>query len=113
MKKLMMCLLGFAFAMTGGHAQPSQGNPLQNKGSEIWEISINQMDSRSREKVNQIVEGLMAKSGVTRGVMKDIIGSMFTGGVTAAVDVVATEIVNLVKYKKNQKEKWMQMIERE
>lgn len=113
MKKVIMCLMGFALTLSGGYAQPPKGNPSKNMESETWEVSVNQMDSHSREKVNQIVEELQSKGGTTRSVLNDILGSMLTGGVTAAVDVVATEIINLAKYKKTQKEKWMQMIERE
>lgn len=105
--------MGFTLALSKGNAQPPHGNPPLNMGNETWEVSVNQMDSRSREKVNHIVEGLQTRGGATRGVLKDILGSMLTGGVTAAVDVVATEMINLAKYKKAQKEKWMQMIERE
>lgn len=113
MKKVVLCFMGFALALLGGYAQPPHGNPLMNTDNETWEVCVNQMDSRSREKVNQIVEGLQTRGGATRSVLTDIFGSMLTGGVTAAVDVVATEIINLAKYKKAQKEKWMQMIERE
>lgn len=94
-------------------AQPPQRSPHENNEYETWEVSVNQMDVRSREKVSKIVEDLQAKGGATRGVMTDILGSMLTGGVTATVDVVATEIINLAKYKKNQKRKWMEMIEKE
>lgn len=94
-------------------AQPPQRSPHTNNEYETWEVSVNQMDVRSREKVSKIVEDLQAKGGATRGVMTDILGSMLTGGVTATVDVVATEIINLAKYKKNQKRKWMEMIEKE
>lgn len=113
MKKVIMCLMGFALTLSEGYAQSPKGNPSKNMESETWEVSVNQMDSHSREKVNQIVEELQSKGGTTRSVLNDILGSMLTGGVTAAVDVVATEIINLAKYKKTQKEKWMQMIERE
>lgn len=94
-------------------AQPPQRDPHMNKEYETWEVSVNQMDARSREKVSKIVEDLQAKGGATRGVMTDVLGSMLIGGVTATVDVVATEIINLAKYKKNQKQKWIQMIENE
>ena len=113
MKKVIMCLMGFALTLSGGYAQLPTGNPPKDMESETWEVSVNQMDSRSREKVNQIVEELQSRGGTTRSVLNDILGSMLTGGVTAAVDVVATEMINLAKYKKTQKEKWMQMIERE
>ena len=112
MKKILISLVGFGLALSAGHAQPSHGNHPTNMENETWEVSVNQMDSRSREKVNQIVERIQTR-GDTRSVMKDIFRSMLTGGVTAAVDVVATEMINLAKYKKAQKEKWMQMIERE
>lgn len=113
MKKIFMSLLGLLFIQTAGLAQPPRGISPQMMEQETWEVSINQMDNRSREQVNQIVAGLQLSASPTRSVFKDIFGSMLTGGLTAAVDVVATEIINLAKYKKNQKEKWMQMIERE
>lgn len=113
MNKKILFLVGLTLAFSRGNAQPLHGNPPLNMENETWEVCVNQMNSRSREKVNQIVEGLQSRGGVTRGVLKDIFGSMLTGGVTAAVDVVATEVINLAKYKKTQKEKWMQMIERE
>ena len=113
MKKVTLCLTSLMMLGASMQAQPPQRDFNGGMERESWEVSVNQMDSRSREKVNQIVEGLQSKGGSTRGVVKDILGSMLTGGVTAAVDVVATEMINLAKYKKNQKQKWMQMIERE
>lgn len=113
MKKVSLFLTGLMMLGASMQAQPPQRDFNGGVERESWEVSVNQMDSRSREKVNQIVEGLQSKGGSTRGVVKDILGSMLTGGVTAAVDVVATEIINLAKYKKTQKQKWMQMIERE
>ena len=110
MKKIFMSLLGLLFIQTAGLAQPPRGISPQMMEQETWEVSINQMDNRSREQVNQIVAGLQLSASPTRSVFKDIFGSMLTGGLTAAVDVVATEIINLAKYKKNQEEKWMQMI---
>lgn len=113
MKKVTMCLTSLLVLGASMQAQPPQRDFHGSVERESWEVSVNQMDSRSREKVNQIVEGLQSKGGSTRGVIKDVLGSMLTGGVTAAVDVVATEMINLAKYRKNQKQKWMQMIERE
>lgn len=95
-------------------AQPEDGLPgaLMMEEVDIWQISVNTMDSGCRDRITSVVNRMQA-SGATRSVTADILKAMGYGGITAAVDIVATEVINLAKYRKQQKQKWMQMIQQE
>ncbi|MCQ2182586.1 MAG: hypothetical protein MJY89_04180 [Bacteroidales bacterium] len=95
-------------------AQPENGlsGALMMEEVDNWQISVNTMDSGCRDRITSVVNRMQA-SGATRGVTADILKAMGYGGITAAVDIVATEVINLAKYRKQQKQKWMQMIQQE
>ena len=95
-------------------AQPENGlsGALMMEEVDNWQISVNTMDSGCRDRITSVVNRMQA-SGATRSVTADILKAMGYGGITAAVDIVATEVINLAKYRKQQKQKWMQMIQQE
>lgn len=100
----------------GGHPGASQGKSMQQPipGMELdgLEVSINTMEPHRREKITKIVSDMQTR-GATRSVTADILKAAGYGGISAAVDIVATEIINLARYRKQQKQKWMQMIQKE
>ncbi|MGN1212267.1 MAG: hypothetical protein ACI4TM_11320 [Candidatus Cryptobacteroides sp.] len=110
--KRTICLLS-AFLLTF-HAFASSGEPdgpLGGIAVDGWEVAVNQMDDQSRNKINSLSDQL--EDGQTRGVLSDVLMASLSGGISATVDVVATQIVNLVQYRKQQKNKWMRMIQNE
>lgn len=104
----MLCLCIIA------QAQPESGlsGAVMMEEVDNWQISVNTMDSGCRDRITSVVNRMQA-SGATRGVTANILKAMGYGGITAAVDIVATEVINLAKYRKQQKQKWMQMIQQE
>ena len=95
-------------------AQPESGlsGAVMMEEVDNWQISINTMDPGCRDRITSVVNRMQA-NGATRSVTADILKAMGYGGITAAVDIVATEVINLAKYRKQQKQKWMQMIQQE
>lgn len=95
-------------------AQPESGlsGAVMMEEVDNWQISVNTMDSGCRDRITSVVDRMQA-NGATRSVAGDILKAMGYGGITAAVDIVATEVINLAKYRKQQKQKWMQMIQQE
>lgn len=104
----MLCLCIMA------QAQPESGlsGAVMMEEVDNWQISINTMDPGCRDRITSVVNRMQA-NGATRSVTADILKAMGYGGITAAVDIVATEVINLAKYRKQQKQKWMQMIQQE
>lgn len=92
----------------GGKEASGKGGKAE---TENWSIIINELDHQSREQINSLAEDLDAVQN--RGVLSDILKASITGGISATIDVVATQIVNAVQYRKQQKNKWMQMIRNE
>ncbi len=111
-KVLLFGILSICVSMSV-QAQP-RGNRPGGAPMEMdsWEVNVNPMDKECRERITSVVTDLQAK-GATRGAMGDILKAMGAGGISAAVDVVTTEIINLAKYRKQRKQKWMQMIQNE
>ena len=60
-----------------------------------------------------MVEKMQAAGGAERGLVLDMLKASGYGLVTTAIEIVAGEVVNLAKYRSNQKKQWMQMIEKE
>lgn len=109
MNKIIIILIG-VIAMLFSTSAKAQNNDVELEG---LQVGVNTMDDGTRKKITGIVEQMQEQGGATRGVVSDILKSSLTGGITATLDVIGTEIVNLAHYKKNQKRKWMEMIERE
>lgn len=95
-------------------AQPKSGlsGAVIMEEVDSWQISVNTMDHERRDRITSVVSRMQA-NGATRSVAGDMLKAMGYGGITAAVDIVATEVINLAKYRKLQKKKWMQMIQQE
>ena len=109
MNKIIIILIG-VIAMLFSTSAKAQSSDVELEG---LQVGVNTMDDGTRKKITGIVEQMQEQGGATRGVVSDILKSALTGGITATLDVIGTEIVNLAHYKKNQKRKWMEMIERE
>ena len=114
MKKYIFLFFSTLCLCIMAQAQPEDGLPgaLTMEEVDNWQISVNTMDSGCRDRITSVVNRMQA-SGATRSVTADILKAMGYGGITAAVDIVATEVINLAKYRKQQKQKWMQMIQQE
>ena len=82
------------------------GLPLQDK----FVVDVNPMSSEKRRMLNTIASNYRSKN---RSVLLDIGKTMLYGGVTAVVNVIGTEIINLTKIRKKQKDKWLAMRNKE
>ena len=78
-----------------------------------WQVSVNPMDAERRRRITSVVEELHSRGGATRGLANDIIRAAGFSTISSVIDIVATEAVNLARYRQNQKKKWMRMIENE
>ena len=78
-----------------------------------WEVQVNTMDEGKRLMITEMVEKMQAAGGAERGLVLDMLKASGYGLVTTAIEIVAGEVVNLAKYRSNQKKQWMQMIEKE
>lgn len=108
---LGLCSLGLS-------AQPKEmpGAPAAGwQGMEVdsWQVDINPMNEAKRDMITRTVEEMQNRGGATRSVTTDILKAMGFAGVSSVVEVAATEIINLTKYRKEQKRKWLQLIENE
>lgn len=95
----------------GMPGKPTDGG--QEEEIDTWQVDINPMNATKRDMITRTVEEMQSRGGATRSVTTDILKAMGFAGVSSAVDVVATEIINLAKYRKQQKRKWLQLIENE
>jgi hypothetical protein len=93
-------------AMPDAHGQSAQT-------IDSWQVSVNSMDVDKRKRITRVVEDMQSRGGATRSVTTDILKAAGFGGVSSAIDVISTEIIQLASYRKQQKKKWMQMIENE
>ena len=115
---VMIMTVGMVYAQPAGRGQggarPGGGAPRAMGGAdESLVVNINTMDVQTRNRITEAADKIKASGGNTRGVFKDIGMSMLSGGVSGLVDVVVTETMNLIQYKKNQRQKWYAMIQNE
>lgn len=73
-------------------------------------VDINPMQEDTKEKLNKAAANYRSNN---RNVFADIGTSMLSGGVTAVVDVIGTEIINLIQIRSKQKKAWQEMRQRE
>ena len=104
---VMIMTVGMVYAQPAGRGQggarPGGGAPRAMGGAdESLVVNINTMDVQTRNRITEAADKIKASGGNTRGVFKDIGMSMLSGGVSGLVDVVVTETMNLIQYKKNQ-----------
>lgn len=75
-----------------------------------FELDVNPMSTESRDKINRAATQYRS---ATRSVLTDMGRGMLVGGVAAVVDVVSTEIINLLEVRSKQKKEWLSMRQRE
>lgn len=73
-------------------------------------LSVNTMDGDRKEKLNKVAANYRSRN---RGILSDIGNSMLAGGVTAVVNVIGTEIVNLTQIRSKQHKTWLEMRQKE
>lgn len=73
-------------------------------------LSVNTMNERKKELLNRVASRYRSQDRSTFG---DISNSMLSGGVSAIVNVIGTEIINLTKVRSKQKKAWMEMRQKE
>ena len=93
---------------TGGISLPASLDDMIRKDEFI--VEINPMTTEKRRYLDRMASLYRENS---RSVLTTLGKSMMIGGVTSAVTVLATELVKLTKVRKNQKQKWMEMRNKE
>ena len=73
-------------------------------------VDINPMQEDTKEKLNKAASNYRSNN---RNALANIGTSMLTGGVTAVVDVLGNEIINLIQIRSKQKKAWQEMRQRE
>lgn len=93
---------------TGGISLPASLDGMIRKDEFI--VDINPMTTEKRRHLDRMASRYRENS---RSVLTTLGKSMMIGGVTSAINVLTTELVNLTKVRKNQKQKWMEMRNKE
>ena len=73
-------------------------------------LNVNPMSEEKKEKLNEVASNYRSHN---RSILTDLGTSMLSGGVTAVVNVIGTEIVNLTKIRSKQKRAWEEMRKKE
>lgn len=87
--------------------------PKSNAPAEFMQVDINPMSPVTREKITRAAEEMQQRGGSTRGVVTDVFKAAGFGAVSSLIDVATTEIIHLFSYRKEQKNKWLRLIENE
>lgn len=93
---------------TGGISLPASLDGMIRKDEFI--VDINPMTTEKRRHLDRMASRYRENS---RSVLTTLGKSMMIGGVASAINVLTTELVNLTKVRKNQKQKWMEMRNKE
>lgn len=115
-RQFLSVMFGLIALASSAQRQAMPGSPMggnHDMALDSWQVNINPMDASKRAKITRTVEEMQSRGGATRSVTTDILKAMGFAGVSSAVDVVTTEIIHLAQYRKEQKRKWMQLIENE
>lgn len=101
------------------HAQPPQQKPeaaMPDKGiiaglnmnnmEAAFILDVNFMSEDKKEKLNKVASNYRSHN---RSILTNLGTSMLAGGVTAVVNVIGTEIINLTKIRSKQKRAWEEM----
>lgn len=115
-RQFFSIMFGLVALASSAQRQAIPGSPMggnHDMALDSWQVNINPMDASKRAKITRTVEEMQSRGGATRSVTTDILKAMGFAGVSSAVDVVTTEIIHLAQYRKEQKRKWMQLIENE
>ena len=110
MKEIVSIAAILIFCLPAIAQRPSSDRFSDN---ESWTVSVNEMQPEKREKITKTVESIQSQGGATRSVLGSILLASGQAGLTALVDVAATEIVRLANIRNTQKREWMRMIENE
>lgn len=118
MKKILLLIVSASIlSLQLVHAQPPRsemGRPDEglmqgldmNHVETSFVVNVNAMNSETKDKLNRVASNYRSRN---RGVLTNIGKAMFSGGMTAVVNVLGTEIVNLAKIRSRQKKAWEEM----
>ena len=95
-------------SQNGGISLPASLDGMMQENKFI--VDINPMTTEKRRHLDRMASLYRENS---RSVLTTLGKSMMIGGVTSAINVLTTELVNLTKVRKNQKQKWMEMRNKE
>lgn len=96
-------------------AQPQPGNDIMSGIDKenvrtSFILEVNPMDGKTKEKLNRVAANYRSRD---RSVLSDLGNSMLTGGVTAVINVLGTEIINLTQIRSKQHKAWLEMRQKE
>ena len=100
-------------AQPQGGQQPPQRPMDGGEESTSWQVSVNTMNPALRRRISEVAHDMQQQPGADRSLIGDILKGTGFATVSSLIDVITTETVHLVKYRKEQKRKWMQMIQNE
>ena len=73
-------------------------------------LSVNPMDGEKKDKLNRVASNYRSRN---RSILTNMGNSMLAGGVAAEINVVGTEIINLINIRSRQKKAWQEMRQKE
>lgn len=122
-RRLLVFTVMLTLAYWTLNAQPPQSRPqmgitdggitdgIDMKRTErSFVLNVNSMNNEKREKLNQVASNYRRRN---RSAFTDMSKAMLSGGVTAILNVLGTEAVNLIKIRSNQKKAWKEMRQKE
>lgn len=110
---LLQSLPQLLLAQPRGGSRPVQYAVGGSDESTSWQVAVNTMDPALRRRISEVAHDMQQQPGADRSILGDILKGTGFAAVSSLIDVVTTETVNLLKYRKEQKRKWMQMIQNE
>ena len=119
MKNRILCLLTVLLSGMAVYAQNFPEGFPQGKGDDIkevvnsWKVDVNTMDAHRRQKISEYVEEMQTRGGANRAFLTDVLNVAKLNSVTTVIDIVSTEMFEWVNYRKNKKNEWRRMIDRE
>lgn len=119
MKNRVLCLLTLLLSGMVVSAQNFPGGFPHGKGGDknevvdSWKVDVNTMDAHSRQKISEYVEEMQMRGGADRAFLADVLNVAKLNSVTTVIDIVSTEVFELANFRKNKKNEWRKMIDRE
>jgi hypothetical protein len=121
--KLILIASALLFSAILSFAQPSQKQQVKSHPSvglmdgldmtsleTSFVLKVNAMDMEKKEKLNKVASNYRSHN---RSIITDFGSAMLSGGVTAIVNVIGTEIINLTQIRSKQKKAWEAMRQKE
>lgn len=100
-----------------GNPAPRGGNPALHdaKPADGYFIKFNKMGGESQQVINEYVANTMdsLNSDQSKGFLSDVGIAILTGGISGVVNVVTTQVFNLIENKDKKKREWEQLIRNE